>query len=221
MEEVPPELILNWDHTGISIVPGSAWTMELKGSKRVEIVGISDKRQITAVICGSMAGELLPFQLIYQGKTNACLPQYKFPDGWHITCTPNHWSNEVKTKEYIEKIILPYVQRKHSELKLSVDHPALAIFEVFKGQMTEEVFSLLEENNIHVVKVPANCTDRLQPMDLSVNKSVKEFMRNKFQQWYASEVEKQLDQGLEQNDVCHETTWGSLACEPSRLLARK
>ena len=81
MEEVPPEHILNWDHTGISIVPGSAWTMELKGFKRVEIVGISDKRQITAVICGSMAGELLPFQLIYQGKTNTCLPQYKFPDG--------------------------------------------------------------------------------------------------------------------------------------------
>ena len=67
--------------------------------------------------------------------------------------------------------------------------------------MTEEVFSLLEENNIHVVKVPANCTDQLQPMDLSVNKSVKEFMRNKFQQWYASEVEKQLDQGVEHGPV--------------------
>lgn len=60
---------------------------------------------------------------------------------------------------------------------------------------------MLEENNIHVVKVPANCTDRLQPMDLSVNKSVKEFMHSKFQQWYASEVEKQLDQGIERAPV--------------------
>ena len=33
MKEVPPELMLNWDHTGISIVPGSAWTMEFKGFK--------------------------------------------------------------------------------------------------------------------------------------------------------------------------------------------
>ena len=138
--------------------------MEVKGSKRVEIVGISDKRQITAVVCGSMAGELLPFQIIYQGKTNACLPHYKFPDGWHITATPNHWSNEVKTKEYIEKIIIPYVKRKRLELKLSADHSALTIFDVFKGQMTEEVFSMLEENNIHVVKVLANCTDRLQTL---------------------------------------------------------
>ena len=67
--------------------------------------------------------------------------------------------------------------------------------------MTEEVFALLEQNDIHVVKVPANCTDRLQPMDLSVNKTVKEFMCNKFQQWYASQVEKQMDQGMEHAPV--------------------
>ena len=74
MEDIPPELVFNWDQTGISIVPGSTWTLELKGSKRVEIAGISDKRQITAVFCGTMAGEFLPPQLIYQGKTTACLP---------------------------------------------------------------------------------------------------------------------------------------------------
>ena len=51
--------------------------------------------------------------------------------------------NDVKTKE---KIIIPYVKRKRSELKVSADHPTLAIFDAFNGQMTEEVFSLLEEN---------------------------------------------------------------------------
>ena len=30
MEEIPLGLVFNWDQTGISIVPGSAWTMELK-----------------------------------------------------------------------------------------------------------------------------------------------------------------------------------------------
>lgn len=28
MEEIPPELVFNWDQTAISIVPGSSWTME-------------------------------------------------------------------------------------------------------------------------------------------------------------------------------------------------
>ena len=112
--------------------------------------------------------------MIYQGKTTACLPQYKFPDDWHVTFTPNHWSNEPTMKEYI-KVILPYVQSKCAELSVSSDHPALAVYDVFKAQLTEDVTLLLEENSISVVNVPANCTNRLQPRDISVNKSAKEF----------------------------------------------
>ena len=48
-EEIPPELVLNWDQTGIKLVPSASWTMHERGSRRVELVGISDKRQITAV----------------------------------------------------------------------------------------------------------------------------------------------------------------------------
>ena len=33
LEEIPPDLVFNWDQTGVSIVPGSSWTMELKGLK--------------------------------------------------------------------------------------------------------------------------------------------------------------------------------------------
>jgi hypothetical protein len=47
MEEIPSDLVINWDQTGIHYVPVSSWTMAKEGSKRVEIVGIDDKRQIT------------------------------------------------------------------------------------------------------------------------------------------------------------------------------
>ena len=49
MEEIPPQLIFNWDQTGLNLVPVASWMMELKGSKRVEIKGLDDKRQITGV----------------------------------------------------------------------------------------------------------------------------------------------------------------------------
>ena len=55
---------------------------------------------------------------------------------------------------------------------------------------------MLEESNI-LVSVPANCTNRLQPMDLSINKSVKEFMRGKFRDWYSKQVQQQLSAGKE------------------------
>ena len=45
--------------------------------------------------------------------------------------------------------------------------------------------------------VPANTTDRLQPLDVSVNKSAKDFLREKFGTWYAEEVVKQFRAGVE------------------------
>ena len=57
IEEIPPELVINWNQTGIHYVPVSSCTMAKVGSKQVEITGIDDKRQTTAVFGGSMAGD--------------------------------------------------------------------------------------------------------------------------------------------------------------------
>ena len=90
MEEVPAELIINWDQTGLNLVPASSWSMAAKGSKRVELKGQNDKCQITAVFCGSLLGEFLPIQLISGGKTERCHPKYPFPHDWLVTHSENH-----------------------------------------------------------------------------------------------------------------------------------
>ncbi len=70
MEDIPPEMIINWDQTGVKMVPTSCWTMNVVGAKRVEVYGLSDKRMITLVLCGSAVGEFFPPQVIYKGKTD-------------------------------------------------------------------------------------------------------------------------------------------------------
>ena len=197
MEEIPSELVINWDQTGIHYVPVSSWTMAKEGSKRVEITGIDDKRQLTAVFAGTMAGDFLPPQLVYQGKTSKCLPSIKFPSDWHITFTENHWSNEATMVDYLEKVLVPYVERKREELKLDSNYPALVIFDRFRGQCTDDFFAKLEAHHVLVAVVPANCTDRLQPLDVSVNKAAKEFLRGQFQEWYSEQICQQLQKGCE------------------------
>ena len=190
MENIPPELIMNWDQTGIKLVPSSNWTMEKIGTQRVEIVGVNDKRQITAVFFGTLTGDFLPIQLIYQGKSPRCHPHFTFPEGWHITHSPRHWSTEQTMLQYIGHIVIPYVESIR-EL-ISDDKPALVIMDNFKGQVTVAVNDLLEQHNIHVCLLPPNTTDLLQPMDLSVNKPAKDFLRREFEQWYAEKVMSQL-----------------------------
>ena len=137
-------------------------------------------------------GHYLPPQLIYAGKTSKCLPKMTFPSGWSVTCTENHWANEVTTLIYMDEILFPHVRQKRKKLGLPDEQTCLVIFDRLKAQFTATVFEVLEENHILVALVPANCTDKLQPLDVSINKSVKEFLRDQFHLWYASEVSKQL-----------------------------
>ena len=104
-------------------------------------------------------------------------------------------------KRYIEKIIVPFVSRKRELLKLDKDRPALAIFDSFKGQTTPDIISILQSHNIIAVQVPANCTDKLQPLDVSLNKPVKDEMKKRFQMWYSEQVQKQLQEGVPINEV--------------------
>ena len=58
MEDIPLNLVINWDHTATKIVPSSQWTMERKGTKRVEIAAVDDKRQITAIFACTLSGKI-------------------------------------------------------------------------------------------------------------------------------------------------------------------
>ena len=67
--------------------------------------------------------------------------------------------------------------------------------------MCDSVHTLLERNKILQVHVPNNCTDLLQPLDLSVNKLFKDKLRSKFSEWSAQEVSKQLEAGTQVEEV--------------------
>ena len=54
---------------------------------------------------------------------------------------------------------------------------------------------VLDHHGIDIVYVPANCTGELQPLDLSVNKSLKDFIKQKFQEWYADRIVQQKEDG--------------------------
>ena len=96
--------------------------------------------------------------------------------------------------DYLQKILIPYIDNKRKLLKVRDDYPALVLFDHFSGQMMESVLKLLDENLIHRVAIPAKCTDRLQPLNVSVNKAAKELLRQKFHDWYAQKICAQLEE---------------------------
>ena len=47
---------------------------------------------------------------------------------------------------------------------------ALVVMDNFSGQTTTTILEKIEEQGIVVVRVPPGTTDRLQPLDVSINK---------------------------------------------------
>ena len=87
------------------------------------------------------------------------------------------------------------LSRKWEVMGLEENHPYLVSFDGFRGQQTPAFQELLEKNNTNHINVPAICTDKLQPLDLSVNKPLKDKMKQCFQAWYAEKVQKQIASG--------------------------
>jgi len=61
---VHASLVINLDQTGVLLVPAATYTYEQQGAATVAVSGAEDKRQITAVLASSLAGDFLPLQLI-------------------------------------------------------------------------------------------------------------------------------------------------------------
>ena len=67
----------------------------------------------------------------------------------------------------------------------------------FSAQLGEDFRQYLLLKKLLYVYVPPNCTAKLQPMDLSVQKCVKDRVRNAFEDYYADKVAKSLGDNTE------------------------
>jgi len=121
MNGILDDLILNWHHTGIHLLPVDDWTMAKQGSKNVVIKGSDDKWKITVVLAVTLTGCFMHPLILYDGKTDKAVI---FLEGWDVSHT---WSNEVSM---IYKIAIPFLKSTRVVLKLPQSQSALAVFDV-------------------------------------------------------------------------------------------
>ena len=148
-------------------------------------------------------------QLIYGGIL--------FLDGFDLTHSKNHWSNETLTIQHLDNIIIPYFEVIREEPGLPEDQKYLLIY-VFKAQITDKYRKHLDKNNIAHVQVPPNLTLISQPLDLNVNAFAKSFLKSRFQEWYAKEVTNGLNKGVNVHQIDIDTKLSKIKSIRARWL---
>ena len=78
---------------------------------------------------------------------------------------------------------------------------SLMIMDTFKGQDNDEEPKLCCKNNCALIIVPHNLANRFQPLDITLNKPAKSFIKNKYNMWYTEQVAKQLNKGKAPADI--------------------
>ena len=141
----------------------------------------------------TLDGRDLPMQLIYDGKTARTIPRVDFQSFFSLSANPKHLSNTDEPVKIVKETIVSYFESQKKELGLDEKCPTLLVLDVFRGQMIQEVTSLLAEKNILFVTVPNNIKHLLLPLDISVNSWVKQWMRQRFKDWYAEQIRAGLE----------------------------
>ena len=220
----PDELIINWDQTGVDVVPANKWTMHGRGEKQIPIKGIDDKRQYTVLLACTLSGDFLPPQILYQGKTEQCHPRNApFPDDWDIWHSESHWSTSDTMLRYLDNVIKPYVDKTRVRLGLDASVKPILIFDVFRAHRTDDVRAKIAEDlGAAFVYVPAACTDALQPLDATVNSAYKKEINAQFNTWYSSLVAQGIEDGKDLSAIAKSIDLRTTAIKPhhARWLVR-
>jgi hypothetical protein len=188
------------DQTGVNLVSASSFTYEMVGSNDVAVVGAEDKRQITACVAASLRGDLLPLQLIFQGKTARSLPAAtaaSIAARVDITQSDNHWSTQQTMQGWITRVLLPHTERMIQLYELDADAHVLLLLDAWAVHRSAEfrVWLQREYPHIHLVYVPSNCTSKLQLADVALQRPFKSSITQSFCEWAAAAVAEQIRAG--------------------------
>ena len=77
----------------------------------------------------------------------------------------------------------------------------LVIMDILKGQDNDEMRKFRAKNSLEIVIFSHKLTNKIQPLDISVNKTAKFFISDKYNSWLTNEVSKQLKDGKAAADV--------------------
>lgn len=178
-------------------MPAGAWTYEKQGAASIGTLGAEDKRQITVCLASSLHGDLLPLQLIFEGKTARSLPAATASSKasrTHLTFSANHWSSQETMQQWITEVLMPYAERSISQHRLNSNAEIILLLDVWAVHKSEQfrLFLRTHHPRVHVVFVPANGTSKLQVADVALQRPFKSHIRRSFDLWAAKQLHDQI-----------------------------
>jgi hypothetical protein len=120
-------------------------------------------------------GTKYPPICIFKGKQ---LPRGEtIPKGVICWFQENGWMTSELMNHYIE-----FLSRIRMSENLSKES-AMMVYDSFRGHLEESIKTKFHQHNFHLAIIPAGLTSVCQPLDVSINKPFKDYMRKEWYEW--------------------------------------
>ena len=162
--DYPLAFISNMDETPMTFDLPSNITIDETGARSISIRTTGhEKTNFTVVLTCMADGTKLPPIVIFKLKN---IPRGSFPPGVIVRANPTGWMNESEMLYWIENV---WVKRASS-----LNNPqSLLVLDSFSAHIVDSVKRRFGEKNTNIAVIPGGLTSRLQPLDVSINKSFK------------------------------------------------
>ena len=178
--DFPLDYVCNMDETPVFLDLVPSRVVDRKGKKTINVrTTASEKNRITATLCCTASGKMLPPFVVFKGKTKRGIKKVPVPHGVVCTTQAKGWMDEERMLEWIQKVWTPYVDGNRALLSL----------DTFSGHLTDRVKDALDKCGTKMLVIPGGCTSVLQPLDVSINKPFKAYIRQSWCERMVSEAE--------------------------------
>jgi hypothetical protein len=175
--------IYNADQTAVFFSPDSKYTYEAVGKKTISVKDIDNKNRCSVMLCASKTGEKIPPYIVFKGSNGRggrirqeLEARVGYPDGVELMVQPKAWFNEEIMIDWIERVWKPFAVRDTDKL-------CYLLIDEFPGHMTTAVKEAFDNCKTIIDYIPGGFTDRLQVMDVGINKPFKDFFADRFDSW--------------------------------------
>jgi transposase-like protein len=168
----------NMDEVPVSFDMPDTRTVDVRGKEDIILTTTgSEKTNFTVVLCCTADGAKCEPMVIFKRKT---MPKGNFPKGIVVTVSPKGWMNEEIMGQWLEKV---WRRRKGSFFKPK----SLLIYDSHRSHLTPDIKQLVQKYS-QLAVIPGGLTKKLQPLDLSVNKSFKNKIRKRWENWMVNGI---------------------------------
>ena len=180
-----PSLVCNMDETSIFFNMPSNKTIEIKGKKTVQIVMKNqEKMRVSLILAVLTDGTKLPPYIIFKGNNSSPILTKEISNLTHVknkevffTFNANAWTTGEILIDWLNKVWFEYLKNFDSMFE------SLLIIDKATTHEKEEFKRVSFNNDVTISYIPKGLTPILQTLDVSINKPLKDALRNEYPQF--------------------------------------